>query len=389
MPAHYSDYPSHRQILAYLRAFARAYGVQAHTRFKTGVTNVDPKPTGWKVSLSTGETVPYGWVVAASGANWHPRMPSFPGKFAGEIRHASSYRSPEEFRGKRVLVIGGGNSGCDIACDAARTARAAFISLRRGYHFIPKHVFGKPFDVFAEQGRHLPLWLSQFLLHRLLRLLNGDLTRFGLKAPDHEVLESHPIINSQIIHHLSHGDLAAKPNVGCFDGSEAVFDDRTRERIDLAICATGYRWRLPYLEDGLVEWKEGRPDLYLRIFSREHPRLFVLGLFETNAAGYKLFDNMADLIARAILAQRDYPAEARRLNALMWTDRPDLGGGIDYVKSERHAGYLEYSALGKSMDRLRRHMQWPAIEPGYYDIAREPNEGAAHVADREPRAVSG
>jgi len=388
MPSHYPDYPSHRQILAYLRAFARAYGLQAQIHFNTSVDHVEPMAKGWKVTLATGETRSYAWLVAASGTNWHPSVPNFPGKFAGEARHASTYRSPDEFRGKRVLVVGAGNSGCDIACDAARTARGAFISLRRGYHFLPKHIFGMPLDVFAERGRHLPAWLSQFLLDRLLHTINGDLTRFGLKPPDHKVLESHPIVNSQILHYLSHGDLKAKPNVGCLDGNEAVFDDGTREPIDLIIYATGYRWRLPYLQDGLLTWEEGRPDLYMKIFSREHPRLFVLGLFETNSAGYQLFDNMADLIARAILAQRSNRDEAQRLGRMMWTDRPNFSGGIQYVKSERHVGYLEFDAYAKQMDRLRRHMGWPQIARDHYVGALQQPVRSDHMLDQHPRALA-
>jgi hypothetical protein len=374
MPDHYPDYPSHRQILAYLRAFARGYDLQSSIRFNTHVEHIAPRGKGWSVRLSSGETREYGWLVAASGA------------FTGEARHASTYRSPEEFKGKRVLVIGAGNSGCDIACDIAQTAGAAFISLRRGYHFIPKHVFGKPFDVFADQGRHLPVWLSQFLLGRLLRIINGDLTRFGLKRPDHKVLESHPILNTQILHHLSHGNLTAKPNVSALDGGTVVFEDGTREPIDVIIYATGYTWKLPYLEEGLVAWEGGRPDLYMKLFSREHPRLFVLGLFETNAAGYKVFDNMADLVARAILAQRSR-AEARRLAEFTWTDRHDTGGGIHYVKSERHAGYVDYLAYLKQMARLRKHMGWPPVMPGQYDHVSQPLDQHAAVADRAPPGI--
>ena len=88
-------------------------------------------------------------------------MPSYPGLFAGEMRHTQTYRSAEEFRGKRVLIIGAGNSGADIACDAARTAARAFLSVRRGYHFVPKHIFGKPADVFAAETPSMPRWLQQ------------------------------------------------------------------------------------------------------------------------------------------------------------------------------------------------------------------------------------
>ena len=382
MPAHYPDYPSHRQILAYLRAFARAYGLQQNIHFNTAVQRVEQTEAGWKVGLTTGETKSYAWLIAASGANWHPRMPSFPGSFTGEVRHARTYRTPDEFRGKRVLIVGAGNSGCDIACDAAHSAKRAFISLRRGYHFFPKHIFGEPVDVFAERGRRLPRWLSQALLGRLLRLLNGDLTRLGLKAPDHKVLESHPIVNSQILHYLSHGDLIAKPNIARLSGGEVVFDDGSREQIDLIIYATGYRWELPYLQEGLVRWQDGRPDLYMSVFSREHSALFVLGLFESNVAAYQLFDHLADLIARALLAQGSGKEVASRFAHLVRSDRPDLQGGIRYIGSARHVGYIDFGAFEGQIDRVRRHMAWPRIAPGSYSDVLLDEVGHEHPTAR-------
>jgi len=126
----------------------------------------------------------------------------------------------------------------------------------------------------------------------------------------------------------------------------------------------------------------------MKIFSREHPRLFVLGLFETNSAGYKLFDNMADLIGRAILAQRGNRDEARRLARLMWTDRPDLGRGIRYVKSERHVGYLDFDAYAKQMIRLRRRMGWPEIPLGHYVSALQQPVRSDHMLDQHPRALA-
>jgi hypothetical protein len=385
MPAQYPDYPSHRQILAYLRAFADAYQLQNNIHFSSAVERIEPTGAGWRVSLATGEPRSYDWLVAASGANWHPRMPSFPGRFAGEIRHAATYRNPDEFRGRRVVVVGAGNSGCDIACDAAHSARAAFISLRRGYHFLPKHIFGEPLDVFADKGRRLPTALSQLLLGRLLRVLNGDLTRFGLKAPDHKVLESHPIVNSQILHYLSHGDLVAKPNIERLDGAEVVFTDGSREPIDLIIYATGYCWQLPYLDEGLIRWEQGRPNLYMSVFSREHPALFVLGLFESNGAAYPHFDQLADLIARALLAQEAGGEAAHRFAHLLRTDRPALGGGITYIRSERHVGYVDSAMLERQIHQVRRHMGWPRLVPrSYHPEAQGPahrDQGSARRPD--------
>ncbi len=120
--------------------------------------------------------------------------------------------------------------------------------MRRGYHFIPKHLFGIPSDEFAASGPHLPMWLEQRVFGLMLRLLNGKTTRYGLPKPDHKLFETHPIMNTQLLHHLSHGDIHARPDVQRFDGTTVHFVDGTSEDVDLVLCATGYRWNIPYVD---------------------------------------------------------------------------------------------------------------------------------------------
>ena len=81
----------------------------------------------------------------------------------------------------------------------------------------------------------------------------GDLTRYGLPRPDHRVMESHPIMNTQVLHHLGHGDLAYRPDLRGFDGNVASFVDGTRQEVDLVVFATGYLVTFPYNADGSVE----------------------------------------------------------------------------------------------------------------------------------------
>lgn len=376
MPEDYPDYPSGRQIHRYMQGFAEAYGLKRHIRFNTSVEKAEMQKDGsWQVTLSTGETKTYAALVCANGTNWHPVMPEYPGEFTGEMRHAVSFRSMDEFKGKRVLVIGAGNSGCDIACDAAKAADAAFISLRRGYHFLPKHLFGIPADVFAHEGPQLPMWLTQRIFGVILRILNGDITRLGLQKPDHRLFESHPILNTQLLHYLGHGDIKAKPDVARFEGKTVHFKDGTSEEIDLVLCATGYTWKVPYVDPALFDWKEGRPDLYMNLFSRRNPTLYALGFMETNGGAYKLFDEMADLIARAILARSNGTAAA--LDTLVSEDRPDLSGGIKFVGSARHATYVEIDAYRKQMKRLRKRFGWDDLLPGCFDMLRTENSKAA------------
>tara|TARA_R110000824_G_scaffold118960_18_gene272557 strand:- start:89110 stop:90483 length:1374 start_codon:yes stop_codon:yes gene_type:complete len=377
MPEDYPDYPSNRQIHRYMQSFADAYGLRPHIRFNTGVREAKRNASGWTVTLSNGESKDYTDLVCATGTNWHPVMPTYPGTFTGEMRHANTYRSMDEFKGKRVLVIGAGNSGCDIACDAAQAADKAFISMRRGYHFLPKYLFGIPADVFAHDGPHLPMWLTQRIFGVILRILNGDITRLGLQKPDHRLFESHPILNNQLLHFLGHGDIKAKKDIERFDGKIVHFKDGTSEEIDLILCATGYTWKIPYVDPAEFSWRGGKPDLYMNLFSRETPGLYALGYMETNGGAYKLFDEMADLITRTIVARAKGGDEARQINKLITTDRPDLSGGIKFVASDRHATYVEIDAYRAHMAKLRKELHWPELKDGAFLKLRQPPIKAA------------
>lgn len=352
MPESYPDYPGCRQILAYVRSFADAYGLRAHVETGTAVTRAVPGDDGaWLVELASGETRRYGGVVIAVGHDWIPRTPDYPGVFAGEAYHSVRYRSPREFSGKRVLIVGGGNSGCDIACDAAAHADRAFISLRRGYHFLPKHLFGKPTDVFFRSGPQPHPRIAQPLLAVILRLVVGDLTRYGLRAPDHKPLASHPIVNSQLLHHLAHGDITPKADVAELDGRRVRFADGSTEEVDLIVYATGYRHEIPLLRETLGS-NGGPPALWGTMFVPEHPTLFVAGHFESDGGAYPLVSRQAALFAdlAASSAARD------RLRARLRGPAPDLTGGIRHIDSPRHGIHVNSETFGKFIRRLEREI---------------------------------
>ncbi|MFJ4671539.1 flavin-containing monooxygenase [Kitasatospora purpeofusca] len=359
MPDSYADYPPHRDILAYLRSFADTYGLTERVEFGTEVANVEKDPEGiWTVTRADGRQTRHRNVVMCSGAQWYPNVPDLPGHFNGEIRHTIGYRSPEELKGKRVLVVGGGNSGCDIACDAARSADHAVISMRRGYWFIPKHLFGRPVDTIAETGPKLPMWLEQPIFGALLRVINGDPRRLGLQKPDHKLFETHPALNSMLIHHLQHGDIQAKPGIARVQGDTVTFTDGTQDHFDLILLATGYRHKVPYAQKYLTD--EQHPDLYLSAFSREHTGLFGVGYVETNSGAYKLFDMQAQMIAGFIQDTALGKPSAERFARLIRADRPDLSGGLKFVDSPRHKGYVDSVALVKYLRKLISSMGWRA-----------------------------
>lgn len=357
MPDDYPDYPSNKQILAYIRAFAKTAGLYPFIRFGVRVERAERLQDGWSIHLHNGEHHDFTHLVAAPGTNWAPNIITIPGDFDGEVIHSVSYKDAERLKGRRVLVVGAGNSGCDIACDAARAAEAAFISVRRGYHFIPKHIFGVPADVFATQGPHLPLWLTQRVFGAMLRLLVGDLTKIGLPKPDHRLLESHPILNDQLIHHLRHGDIRAKGAVDRLDGSGVIFGDGSREEVDLVILATGYDWPVPFVDPAMFDWDGKRPRLWMTAIAPKDERVFVAGMIETNGGAFHFFNEHGDLIANAIADECNDPAAHARFRAM--TRSPvDLSGGIRFIASDRHQHYADADAFRAALKRLRKAMGW-------------------------------
>ncbi|SFW32671.1 NAD(P)/FAD-dependent oxidoreductase [Nitrosovibrio sp. Nv17] len=375
-----ADYPRRDEVHAYLRAFADAYDLRRHIHFSSEVTRVEPAEGMWAVTAQ-GRTRIYRSVICASGMHWSPNLPEIPGRFIGWQRHAIGYRSPEEFRGQRVLVVGAGNSGCDIATEAARNARAAYHSLRRGYHFLPKHMFGKPADVYERENEWIPLRIRQWVLARMLAAMQGDLTRYGLQRPRHRILESQPIMNSDILSCIAHGDLIPKPDVLRFDGSTVHFADGSTIEVDQVVFATGYRAALPYLDAGHVEWAGHGLGHFLTCFSRLHPNLFTPGFYEGNAAVFPHLELFASLVARYLQAQAHGTGRDALLRSIAQRERGDLRGSLRLIDTPRHAAYCDWLTFRKRVRALHRELGWPM--PAAADFAalraapaREEEKGA-------------
>jgi hypothetical protein len=302
MPADYPDFPSAAQMLAYLNAYADHWGLREHIQLGTAVSRVAPHGDQWAVTLANGEQRIYGGVVVANGHHWDKRMPSYPGTFAGELLHSKDYKSPEQLRGKRVLVIGGGNSACDIAVEAARFALSSHISLRRGYWFMPKTMFGRPTAEFINP--RLPLWAQRLFLRTVIRVIVGRYEDYGLQHPDHKIFEHHPTINTELLHGLKHGRITAHPDVARYDDETVQFVDGQRLPFDLVICATGYYYRYPFLAPGIVEVRNNVPQLIGGVFAPEHKNIYFFGTGQARYGAGPLISAGAEMLCAFIAAQR-------------------------------------------------------------------------------------
>ena len=305
MPAGYPDFPSAAQMLAYLRDYARHYDLEKRIAFGTTVTEAKPVASDggerWELTFADGERRTYKGVIACIGHHWDRRWPSYPGTFSGEMLHSKDYKSPEQLRGKRVLTIGGGNSACDIASEAARVGAASHISTRRGYWFLPKTMFGVPLVELVRPWT--PLWLQRLFLRAVLAISIGDYRRYGLQKPDHAIFEHHPTINSELLHYIKHGRITPHPDVARYDGDAVEFTDGTRERFDVVVAATGFHQTIPFLSRDLVPIEGPVVKLYGSMMSDRYRNLYVFGWAQARYGFGPIVSPGADLLAEVILAQ--------------------------------------------------------------------------------------
>ena len=170
MPADYPDFPHHTQVLAYLESFVDRFGLRDRIRFRTPVTHAAPLAGGGFAVTTGGEEQRYDALLVANGHHWDARWPepAIPGDLDGEVIHAHDYRTTEQLRDRRVVILGMGNSAMDIAVAASYAAVTTTVAMRRSAHVIPKYLFGRPLDTLVTQA-NVPFRLKQLTSSRAAR----------------------------------------------------------------------------------------------------------------------------------------------------------------------------------------------------------------------------
>ncbi|MES2641313.1 MAG: NAD(P)-binding domain-containing protein [Myxococcota bacterium] len=275
MPATYPDFPSGKQMHAYFQAYAEAFGLRDTIRFGAEVTQVAPDGAGWVVQLGDGTRERYKGVVVCNGHHWARVFPAWTKDFTGEVLHSKDYKRPDQLAGKRVLIVGGGNSGCDLASEAARVGLSADWSLRRGYWFLPKTIFGRPTVELLHPW--MPVPIQRQVIRALIRIVIGRYSDYGLPEPDHALFEAHPSICTEIFHYLKHGRLTPRPDVASVAGRIVTFTDGTTGEYDVVALGTGFDLSYPFLPEGTVPVVRKVPQLYAGMLRPEHRHLWVVG----------------------------------------------------------------------------------------------------------------
>jgi len=364
MPKDWPDFCHHALIKQYFNDYVDHFGIRDRITFSTAVKRAARGPDGvWEVALSTGETRRYDAVVVANGHHWDPRWPepAFPGAdtFAGRQMHSHDYVDTQGFEGKKVVVLGMGNSAMDIAVEVSLVTERTLLAARRGAWIIPNYLFGKPSDQLPVNPR-IPFSLRQRWVHELVKRVVGSPAAFGLPEPDHIVGQAHPTISNYILARVAHGEVVPKPNIAAFEDSSVRFaDGSVEEDVDVVVYCTGYKVTFPFFDEDLISAPDNDLPLYRRVFHPEVDNVFFLSLLQPLGATMPLAEAQAHWVARFLRGEYQLPPPAD-VRADMERERARMFKR--YVTSKRHTMQVDFDdylfelrrELRRGGDRARR-----------------------------------
>ncbi len=361
MPEHFPDYPDHFQMAAYFDEYADHFGLREKISFRTEVLSVEPVDGEWEVTVEgpdgKRETNRYRAVLVANGHHWDPRFPepSFPGadEFSGEQLHVHHYREADVLQGKRVLVLGLGNSAADVAVESSRIADATFLAMRRGAYVLPKYMQGKPIDeILTPLTSRSPLAVQRFFSMRLLDLSVGEMEKYGLPTPDHKLYEAHPTVSSELLPRLGHGDIKVKPNIDRFTGDRGVrFVDGSEEEIDLVVYCTGYKMTFPFFDPSVLSAPDNRLPLYRRVASVERPGLYFIGFIQPLGPIMPLAEAQSEWVADLLGGRAALPA-ATEMRREIAAEEEKMRKR--FVASKRHTVEVDFHPYLREIRRERK-----------------------------------
>ncbi|XP_019904941.1 si:dkey-239i20.4 isoform X1 [Esox lucius] len=382
MPPEYPNYMTHSQLLQYFRLYAQHFDLLRHIIFRTSVQSVRQQPDfshsgQWEVVTKhrdgREDTHIFDGVLVCSGHFTHPFLPlaQFPGheSFPGRCLHSWEYKDAEAFRGKRVVVIGIGNSGGDIAVEISRAAEKTFLSTREGSWVAARMSSnGLPLDmkVLTRFVAVLPRWLLNWLAHRTLNK-RFDHRLYGLQPSDRS-MDQRLLINDDLPGRILQGGIVMKPNLTEFKGSGLQFQDGTiEEDIDAVIFCTGYRSNFPFLPQSLWSGPEGELTLYRRVFppSLECPTLAVIGMFQSKGPIFPGMEMQVRWAARVMAGLNQLPPPEKMLSIIEMERKRNMKRYQCPIQAALKVDWIPYlDSMAKEIG-VRPNLAWLLLtEPG-------------------------
>ena len=303
-PPEVADYPSHRELRGYFQAYAAHFKLYEHIEFNTLVKSCNRiNDREWEVTTvcdKIEKTEIFSDLVVCNGHHWQPKLPTYPGQFSGEFLHSHQFKKAAPFKNKKVLVIGGGNSACDVAVETSRISKKTAISWRRGYRILPKFIMGKPADLFASSMTFLPIRIRNFLAGIMVKIATGPNSWYGLPKVNHKFGATHPTVNSELLYMIRHGKVKPKPDIVRFAGTTVHFKDGTKEEFDSVIACTGFVLTHPFFKKDFLDYSSGPVPLYLKMFHPKMENLYFIGMFQPLGCIWPGAEQQSKLAALAI-----------------------------------------------------------------------------------------
>ena len=355
MPADWPNYPHASQARSYLADFAEREQLLPQIWCCTRFESATKTPRGtWNVTLRRGDQLTeqeFRAVVFATGVH-HKERRVIPQQLWDEaqaagldVRHSSAYRSANDFAGKRVLVVGIGNSGSDIADMISRVAQRTVLAVRSTPWIVPNMVFGRPSDQLADETTSwLPYWVQLASFHFIQRLYIGHPTKLGLPAPQYQLLEKFAITDRGMVQAVRQRRILLRSNVTSLKDGMATFAraGEAPEPFDAVIFATGYRREYPLLDDssGGANLSDA---LSFLIFHRTEPGLAYMAETIATRGCWPIFAEQGQALAAYFAAEARGGRNVAEFNARRGLPSPDFKGKLFSKADGFHVDYHRYT----------------------------------------------